>query len=434
MGLTAEMRAVPRRNERAHVANGTSRRWAAPLWAATTLLLAAVGAVVGAPSAFAQASATQQWVTSIAPAGTQTVGGTGLSQTFAFGTTGVTASLSSRLTAGSGVVDQTPEGPIDTATGTPSNIDQFLEPTPPAGSASEVLTTFAGQTEQNTITFNRPVVDPVVHFVNLNLVEATVGGTSTTGASIGITTLAKNNVMTVSGNTIDTTEAGGPNGGCENNNGTNVAGRCGSFQLTAASGEIQSFTLSFVSSVSPDGWAWTLSYPTAPLTKAFSPSNVSVSGVSQLTFSVSNPNNPGQPAALSPLNFTDAFPSGLFLADTTTSNNGDCGSPSVTDSSGNGLVAGDTGVTASNISVALGQTCFITVDVSSPVPATYTNDDTNLSSTLGTVDPDTTTTLTVSPAVSTPLLDPWVAGPAVLALGLIGAAYVVTRRRRASAA
>ena len=84
--------------------------------------------------------------------------------------------------------------------------------------------------------------------------------------------------------------------------------------------------------------------------------------------------------------------------------------------------------------MALGQTCFITVDVDSPVADTYTNDDTNLSSSLGTVDPDTTSTLTVSPAVSTPLLDPWVAGPTVLALGLIGAAFVIIRRRRTSGA
>jgi hypothetical protein len=398
---------------------------------ATTLVLVVVGAAFASPSAFAQASSTQQWVTSIAPAGTQDVGGTAVSQTFTFGTTGVTATQSSRLTAGSGVVDQTPEGQIDTVTGTASNIDQFLEPTPPAGSASDVLTTFAGQTDQNVITFNKPVIDPIVHFVNLNLVKVTVGGTSTTGAAIGITTLAKNNVMTVSGNTIDNTEAGGPNGGCENNNGTNVAGRCGSFQLTAGSGEIQSFTLTYVSSTSPDGWGWTLSFPTSTLTKAFSPTDVPVSATSQLTFSVSNPDNPGQPATFSPLDFTDDFPSGLFLADTTTSNNGDCGSPSVTDTSGNSLVAGDTGVSAGNISVALGQTCFITVDVDSPVAATYTNGDSNLSSTGGTVDPDTTSTLTVSPSVATPLVDPWVAGTALAVLGLAAAIYVRTRRRRA---
>lgn len=400
--------------------------------AAMTLALLGVGTVMPTPSAFAQASATQQWVTSIAPAGNADVGGTAVSQTFTFGTTGVTATQSSRLTAGSGVVDQTPSGDIDNEGGDAANIDQFLEPTPPTGSASDLMTTFAGQTEQNVITFNRPVIDPIIHVANLNFVEATVAGTSTTGSPIGITTLAKNNVMTTSGNTIDTTEAGGPNPGCENNDGTNVGGRCGSFQLTAASGEIQSFTLTFASSVSPDGWAWTLSFPTATLTKSFSPNSVPVGGTSQLTFSVSNPNNPGQPATFSPLDFTDNFPSGLFLADTTTSNNGDCGSPSVTDTAGNALAAGDTGVKASNISVALGQTCFITVDVDSPVAASYTNDDSNLSSTLGTVDPNTTTTLTVSPAVSTPLLDPWVAGPAVVAFGLIGAALVMIRRRRRS--
>jgi hypothetical protein len=390
-------------------------------------------------SAYAQASTSQQWVTSITPTTTQDIGTGGATQTFTFGTTGVTASYVATLASGAndGVESATNDAldAIWESLGIPaSNVDQFLEPTPAAGSASDVFTTYGGQTLTSTFTFNQPVIDPILHFANLNLTTVTVGGTSTTGSPIGITTLSGNNVMTTSGNTIDTTLGGGPNGGCQNNNGTNPAGRCGSFELTAASGEIRAFTLTDVDPDTPDGWAWTISFPTASLTKAFSPSTISPGGTSQLTFSVSNPANPGQPAAMSPLNFTDTFPSGLTLADTTTSNNGDCGTPALTDGAGDSLAVGDTSVQAAAVSVAAGETCTITLDVTAATTGSYTNDDTNLSTTVANVVPDTTATLTVSTTVGTPIANPEIAGLAAGGLLAVGLGALGLRRYRRSAA
>jgi hypothetical protein len=44
--------------------------------------------------------------------------------------------------------------------------------------------------------------------------------------------------------------------------------------------------------------------------------------------------------------------------------------------------------------------------------------------------PNTTAALTVSPTVSTPIVDPWVAGGVLVAAGLLGGAYVGFRRHR----
>jgi len=129
------------------------------------------------------------------------------------------------------------------------------------------------------------------------------------------------------------------------------------------------------------------------LTKVFSPSTIAAGGTSQLTFTIANPANTSQPT-LTPLGFTDALPTGLTLADSTVSDNGNCGTPSVTDSGGGALAAGGTSVKASDISLAVGATCTITVHVTAAAGGSYTNDNSDLSTSVNLV-PDANATLTV---------------------------------------
>ena len=369
---------------------------AAALAAAAVVL---VSAAVGTPAAIAAISTTQVWPTAISPAGTQNITNVGASQTWTFGTTGVSATVVTTRTGGSGTGQVTGGAtPLDIAGGgSQAGTDQFLQPTPASNSASDGWTILGGQTFTTVVTFNRPVYDPILHWDNLNLTTVTVGGTSTTGAPIAITTLAKNNVMTTSGNTIDTTLGGAANGGCENNDGSNPAGRCGSFQLTTTSGAITAYTFTAFDTPTPDGIAWSMSFPSAPLTKAFNPTTIPAGGTSHLTFNIANPNNPGQ-AAFSPLDFTDNLPSGLTLADGTETDNGSCGGPTVTDATGAALAAGATGVRATNISAVVGATCAITVDVTASTPGAYTNNTSNVSTTGANLVPNTSTTLTVTSA------------------------------------
>ena len=117
--------------------------------------------------------------------------------------------------------------------------------------------------------------------------------------------------------------------------------------------------------------------------------------MSQLTFSIANPNQSGS-VTLTPLDFTDNLPAGVTLASATAINNGSCGSLAITNGSGGALEVGSTSVRASNISVAPGSTCSITVDVTAAEVGSYTNDTTNMSTSVANLVPNATTTLVVT--------------------------------------
>ena len=283
------------------------------------------------------------------------------------------------------------------------NVLTFIEPDVPstafvANSCVEGSNGFVSRFQ-----FSKPLIAPIFHFHNLDASRFAITGTSTAGAAIGLTTIVKNNLMDISGTTLNNTVQPATQSGCNNNTASDpINGACGSFRVTAASGLIQTLTLN--SNATPptgttvgynDGYSWTVSFPTAPLTKQFSPSTIVGGQTSQLTFTIRNPNESAS-TTLAPLDFTDNLPAGVTLAAVTATNNGSCGSPSVTNGSGGALAVGATSVRATNISVAPGATCTITVSVTATEVGSYTNAASNMSSSVGNLIPTGSTTLTVT--------------------------------------
>jgi uncharacterized repeat protein (TIGR01451 family) len=365
------------------------------------LLSLLVAGTLGATASAATAavSPTQQWLT-----GGGSTTASGQSFDLQFGSTGETGSVGVTTVGAVGFPG------VTDALGTNLNSTLFQIPDPPAGSrAVGQGVTNPGSAITEAVTLNKPLIAPIFHVENLDGSTLQVSGSTTTGDPIALTTLVKNDILGVSGNTLNTSTRNANQVGCQANDGTNPNGGCGSFQM--GPGPVQSFTLNDVGAIG-DGWLWSLSFPLAPLTKSFSPATIQRGGTSKLTFTISNPNNPGA-APLSPLDFTDALPAGLTIADTTVTDNGSCGSPNVTAAGGSPLARGATSVTASNISLAVGATCTITVDVTASDPGSYVNDDSNLSSTVGNVDPETRTTLTVTPSADLSIVKTATSSPAV---------------------
>ncbi|RVI73537.1 DUF11 domain-containing protein [Sinorhizobium meliloti] len=283
-----------------------------------------------------------------------------------------------------------------------SNVTTFIEPDFPSNGLVGNSCIEGSNGYVSRLQFNKPLIAPIFHFYNLDASRLAITGTSTSGATIGQTTVVKNNLMDVSGTTLNNTLQPATQNGCNNNSATDpINGACGSFRLTAASGLIQTLTLN--NNATPptgtttgfnDGLAWTLSFPTAPLTKQFSPASIATGETSQLIFSITNPNQSGS-VTLTPLDFTDNLPVGLTLASGTATNNGSCGNPTVTNGAGGAIEAGATSVRATNISVAPGATCTITVDVTANASGNYTNSASNMSSSVGNLIPSGSASLSV---------------------------------------
>ncbi|WP_431874241.1 hypothetical protein [Amycolatopsis sacchari] len=385
---------------------------------AAVSLLALGGAFAALGSASAATSASQQWMTSVSPAATPGVGQT---MTAGFGDTGVTATI--QVVSGTNTTCSWP-APAGTLGGT--NATDFLEPDPPAGSAAVQQCTGQGSAFTQVVTFSKPVLSPILHVDNLDGSLASVGGTTTTGAPVTLTTLAKNNALEVSpsGNStvLNSTPQVARNAGCQADDGTNPTAGCGSFVL--GGGPVKSFTLynQMGNVTGGDAWAWSLSFPTVKLTKAFEPGKIQAGETGELNFFITNPVDNQQPT-LSPLDFTDALPAGVTIADSTFGTNSQCGTPAVTDAAGGSLDAGDTGVKAANLTVSPGTTCILTVHVTSDTPGSYTNDNSNLSTGVANLVPDTSTVLVVD--------TPMIAGSAAAAaLVLGGGGWLFSRRSR----
>ncbi|YBV95059.1 choice-of-anchor D domain-containing protein (plasmid) [Phyllobacteriaceae bacterium JZ32] len=282
------------------------------------------------------------------------------------------------------------------------NVATFIEPDFPSNGLVANSCIERNNGYVSSFVLSKPLIAPIFHFYNLDASRFAITGMSTTGAAIGLQTIVKNNLMDVSGTTLNNTVQAATQNGCNDNSAADsVNGACGSFRVTAASGLIQSLTLN--NNATPpysgatgfnDGLAWSVSFPTAPLIKQFSPATITAGETSRLTFSISNPSQSGS-VTLTPLDFTDNLPTGVTLASATAANNGSCGSPSVTNGSGGALAAGDISVRATNISVAPGATCTITINVTATEAGSYTNDTANMSSSVGNLVPSGSTTLTV---------------------------------------
>ena len=83
-----------------------------------------------------------------------------------------------------------------------------------------------------TYTFDRPVTNPVLHFANLDAGTYNFNATTTsTGGSVSMTRLSGNNTFEFSGTSINTVPGSAVSGGCEDNNGGNGFGACGSVRF-----------------------------------------------------------------------------------------------------------------------------------------------------------------------------------------------------------
>lgn len=264
-------------------------RLSGPLLGVTSIALLASTLLSAAPRA-AEAPA-QAWPTSISGTGA-TVGS---ARTFnwgssPYGSPGVTATqtITSRVAAPSaaGCLFM---GGAGTGVGNQPNYVTFTEPDVPASASFASACIEGSNGFVSSFVFNKPLIGPIFHFHNLDASRFAITGTSTAGSQIGLTAVARNNLMDISGTTLNNTVQPATQAGCNNNSGSDpINGACGSFRVTAASGLIRTLTLNHNATPPTgtptgfnDGMNWTVSFPTAPLTKQFSPSTINAGQISQ---------------------------------------------------------------------------------------------------------------------------------------------------------
>ncbi|KAB8189110.1 DUF11 domain-containing protein [Lysobacter maris] len=285
-----------------------------------------------------------------------------------------------------------------------TNVNAYIEPNPPAGSArvGQCLRSGIGRVDHR-FRFNKPVIDPTLHLVNLDASDYIVNGSTISGGAITPQVRANNNVMQWSGATLprtfNTATVNAVNAGCQANNGTNPRGRCGSFRLNGVDPIVTWTAANRPQSIdSADGWAWSVSFQLARLTKAFAPAVIAPGGVSTLTFTIDNTNatngtNPATATALTPLDFTDLLPTGLTVANSNVSST--CPNATFRDASGGALGAGDTGLRVTGFRVGVDATCTLTVNVTANAPGVYLNNTGNMTSSIGNLVLAPNATLTV---------------------------------------
>jgi uncharacterized repeat protein (TIGR01451 family) len=145
---------------------------------------------------------------------------------------------------------------------------------------------------------------------------------------------------------------------------------------------------------------------TVTIDKAFNPDSASVGGATNLTFTITNPNE----APMSGLHFTDSFPAPLGNQMVTASNvytTSGCGTPTLRAPIASGsFIAGAGSISVANVTVAANSTCTINIKVSGPAATTYPNTTTNLF--VGTIDTgdDANDDLTVTTAPLPPACFP----------------------------
>ena len=342
-------------------------------------LVAASLATVVVPTTAAEAaeSPSQQWVTRAS--GSAANGG---AVALAFGS-GITATVTA---SGNGGLAPT-ANPNDLSR---QNVQGFWSPQPPAETPGIQQQVAEGQSFISQTVFSKPVIAPRIHFLNLDASLVRIDQAISGGPQLVTTRQSGNNIFDVDGNgVINPNRRTAVNDGCQNNDGSNPSGACGT--VTLGPGLVKAFNMYNEGSGIGDGWIWTMSYPTAPLTKQFSPNEIEPGQTSQLTFTIANPANDSQ-SALTPLDFTDNLPGGVYLKDAAATTNGQCGAPTY-----DGLAAGSTTFRAGSISVGAGSTCQITVNVTADNPGTYVNDNSNLSTTVANLVPNANTSLKVGP-------------------------------------
>jgi len=136
----------------------------------------------------------------------------------------------------------------------------------------------------------------------------------------------------------------------------------------------------------------TLTVIAAPqISKEFSPDSITATGISTLTFTITNPNPVTNPVDLTGVAFTDNLPTGVLVAADPNVIITGCGiSPIFTP------LADDTSLSLSAATVAVGTNCEISVDVTAENGGSYVNTTGAVTSTNGGTGNTATDTLTVS--------------------------------------
>lgn len=235
-----------------------------PVAFALSALLASAGLVAlsGAPATAAPGDDKQQFVTTITPG---TISAVGESLDMTFGDTGYTATTQIIENTGAPGSVRGISGP---APG--ENANSFVTPAMPDDAMRFGQSTGSAQSGNpesdltQRVTFNEAVKAPRIHVVNLDGSSLTIRGTSTTGAPLTFERVSSNSKMQATSTTLNTDPGPAAATGCQGEGETNRRGACGTYIITATSGDVETFELVNYHPYG-DGWSWTLSLPRAEL-------------------------------------------------------------------------------------------------------------------------------------------------------------------------
>jgi hypothetical protein len=152
---------------------------------------------------------------------------------FTIGNTSATVTISNKVNTNSGSRFYTPVGYSGT------NFPGSWYTTSPSTPSTQYVLLAVGNalasstgSHRITITFNRPVTNPRIHFANLDNGQVDFGAsTQTNGAAVSMTRLSGNNYFETSGTLVNTTQQPGNLNGCTANDGSNPNGGCGTLQF-----------------------------------------------------------------------------------------------------------------------------------------------------------------------------------------------------------
>ena len=315
-----------------------------------------------------------------------------------FGTSGVTGTVTTTAaSAGVSIPGDLPHGwpemvgafTWDYLTEAPGPVAGYTRPGPQV-----FLIARANSAQTMQVTFSAPLIAPYFHVTGLD------GSWVQVGAPLTVTTVSKNDAMTVVGNMLNTVYGTPVGDGCRPNNPDPGdawrTARCGTFLL--GDGPVTSVTLvNQAHGNRGDGWNSSWSFPWFTVDKAFGAASIPASTNTSLTLTLHNPT----PGALSGLDFTDALPAGLNLANGTVTTAG-CGAP---------VFGAPANLNATGIALAPGGTCTMTFTVTGNVVGAFTYDDSQFTGNAANLRPGADATLNIGAAplaaTSIPTLSDW---------------------------
>ena len=343
--------------------------------------LLASSALLSAPSAaVADVSPDEQWLTGATGASTAPA-------TLSFGASAVTATLSAASNRCGSTTNVVPNTTLVSR-----NAQSYYSPQAPSTAVGVTECLIGTGLNVRTVTLNKPILGLTLHVNNLDasyvdIVQQFPGGYRLDKVKSNVSLQLQNSGTRIRNAVPMGTATCSDDAAATNNPG------CGSFRLSQNDGPVSRFTFRNTPvGAGNDGWYWSLSFHEASLTKAFTPSTVTAGATSALSITVTNPGTEGA-IPLSGVSFADSLPTGLTLADSAVTTTG-CGAAAV---NGGEPVAGQTSVDVTDATIAAGGTCVVTVNVTSAQPGTYTNNNSNITTSVGNIVPNADATLEVVP-------------------------------------